>query len=172
MIKSDKQLVYSKEWVEKFAHANHKVAANEEKRHLDPDGWQLIQDSNDALRSKLLTEIKEYEALIAHNPDKPIVLSIENLDYLPDLLIKARIAFKITHKELAAFVKLTEKEIESFESQDYQNASFLDFTTLMDALGIKLINGKFVAHLDNFYKEKLINLRVESHLDDNIKAAS
>jgi hypothetical protein len=64
MIKDDKQLANSLEWVEKFAEANRKLKANEEKRLKDPDGWQLIQDSNNALRQKLLDEITEYEELV------------------------------------------------------------------------------------------------------------
>ena len=172
MIKDDLQLAYSQEWASKFASANCKLQANEEKRQKDPDGWQLIQDSNDALRQKLLYEIAEYEALVAHDPDKPIVLEIENLDYLSDLLIKARIAFKITHLELAAFCQKTKEEIKSFEDKDYQNASFLDFMTALDALGIKLVNGKFVAQLDDFYKEKLIAMRYCENVDTSFKAAS
>ena len=175
MIKDDKQLAYSKEWAEKFAEANRKLRANEEQRLKDPDGWQLIQDSNDALRQKLLDEIIEYEELVAHDPEQPIVLSIENLDYLPDLLIKARIAMKLTHKELAVFCQLTEEEIKSFENNNYHNASFLDFATALDVLGITLINGKFVAKMEDFYKQRLINLRRNSYLDSDmsgIKTAS
>lgn len=35
MIKDDKQLAYSQEWAEKFAEANRKLRANEEKRLRD-----------------------------------------------------------------------------------------------------------------------------------------
>jgi hypothetical protein len=45
------------------------------------------------------------------------VLSIENLDYLPDLLIKARIAMKLTQKELATFCQRTEEEIKEVGSR-------------------------------------------------------
>lgn len=168
MIKNDLQLAYSKEWASKFEEANRKIKSNKEKRHSDPDGWQLIQESNDALRLKLVAEITEYEALVAHDPDKPIVLEIENLDYLPDLLIKARIAFKMTYKELAAFLRRTEEEVKAFESKNYHNASYLDFANVMDAFGIKLIDGKFVAQIPDFYREKLISMRSESNLDINI----
>ncbi|KYC40071.1 hypothetical protein WA1_29390 [Scytonema hofmannii PCC 7110] len=168
MIKTDKELAYSKEWAEKFAEANRKIKANEEKRLNDPDGWQLSQDSNDALRKKLLDEITEYEALVAHDPEQPIMLEIENLDYLPDLLIKARIAMKLTQKELAVFCQRTEEEIKSFEDKNYHNASFLDFANAIDVLGIKLVKGKFVAEMDDFYKQRLMNIRRESHLDSDM----
>lgn len=114
MIKDDFELSYSKELVLKFEEANRKIKANEENGRLDPDGWQMMQESNDALRSKIIAEIVEYEALVAHDPDKPVVLGIENLGYLSDLLIKARIAFKITHKELASFLRCTEEQTVAF----------------------------------------------------------
>lgn len=166
MIKNDLQLAYSKESALKFEEANRKIKLNEEKRRSDPDGWQLIQESNDALRLKLVAEITEYEVLVAHDPNKPIVLEIENLDYLPDLLIKARIAFKMTHKELAAFLKRTEEEVKAFESKNYHNASYLDFANAMDVFGIKVSDvNQFIAFIPDFYREKLINMRRESKLD-------
>lgn len=54
MIKDDKQLTYTKELAIKFEEANQKLKANEEKRRLDLDGWQLIQDSKGAWRQKLI----------------------------------------------------------------------------------------------------------------------
>jgi hypothetical protein len=175
MIKDDKELAYSKEWVKKFTEANRKIKANKEKQLIDPDGWQLSQESNNALRQKILDEITEYEALVAHDPEQPILLEIENLDYLPDLLIKARIAMKLTQRELAVFCQRTEEEIKSFEDKKYHNASFLDFTNAIDVLGIKLVNGNFVAEMDNFYKQRLIDIRREFHVSkdlSDIKAAS
>jgi selenocysteine lyase/cysteine desulfurase len=89
MIKDNNQLAYTKELASKFEDANQKLRVNEEKQHLDPDGWQLIQNSNEALRQKLISEIKEYEALIAHHPSQPLVLEIDDINYLPDAVITA-----------------------------------------------------------------------------------
>lgn len=173
MIKNDSQLAYSYEWVSKFEDANSKIRANSERKRLDPDGWQLIQESNDALRLKIVAEIIEYEALVAHDPSKPIVLEIENLDYLSDLLIKARIAFKVSHKELAILLKCTEEKAEAFEHEDYQNASYVDVLAAMNVFGIKLVDGKFTAEIDDYYKERLMNIRSEPiNIDVNMKKAS
>lgn len=169
MIKDDKQLAYTKEWAAKFEEANRKLKANEEKRRLDPAGWQLIQDSNQALRQKLISEVEEYEALEAHNPTQPLVLEIDDINYLPDVIIKARIALKLTQQELAILSDHTEEEIKAFEEKNYHNASFLDFLAVSNALGIKIENGKFIAHLDDFYQQELINIRsqVTSHTNLN-----
>lgn len=173
MIKNDSQLEYSFEWVSKFEEANSKIRANSERKRLDPVGWQLIQESNDALRLKIVAEVVEYEALVAHDPDKPIVLEIESLDALSDLLIKARIAFKITHKELAVFLRCTEQQVEAFENEDYQNATYVDFLTAMDVFGLKLAEGKFVAKLEDYYKKRLMEIRSEPiNINVNMKKAS
>lgn len=172
MIKNDKQLKYSKEWAEKFEKTNRQLFLNEEKRLKDPEGWQLIQDSNNSLRSSLVDEIEEYEALIAHNEDKPIVLQVESMNKLSDLLIKARIAFKITQQELAALCDFTTEQIQLFEDKDYQNASYLDFLAVANALGVEIVDSKFVAELDDFFKQKLANIRLKNHLDNDMKAAS
>ncbi|HCF27681.1 MAG TPA: hypothetical protein DEV81_10905 [Cyanobacteria bacterium UBA11049] len=172
MIKDDKQLAYSKEWAEKFASANRKIKANEEKRLKDPDGWQLIQDSNDALRQKLVDEIVEYEMLAAHNPNEPITLQVECMNKITDLLIKARIAFKITKKELAALCERSEEQIKLFEDKDYQNATFLDFLAVSDALGVEIIDGKFIAKMDEFYLKRLEAMRSSENMDAGLKAAS
>lgn len=172
MIKNDKQLAYSKEWADKFAEANRKITFNSEKRHLDPDGWQLSQDSNDALRQKLVAEIEEYEALVAHDPSQPLVLEIEDMNYLSDLLIKARIAFKLTQHELAILSDHTFDQIQAFEDKNYHNASFLDFLAVSNALGIKIIDGKFVAQLDDFYQQELMDIRQSEMANINTMTAS
>ena len=172
MIKNDKQLKYSKEWAEKFEKANRKLSLDKEKRLFDPEGWQLQQDSNNSLRESIVDEIEEYEALIAHNPNNKIVLQINCMDELSDLLIKARIAFKITQQELAALCDFNTEQMQLFEDKDYQNASYLDFLAVANALGVEIVDGKFVAELDNFFKQKLANIRLQNHLDDDMKAAS
>ncbi|MBD2775754.1 hypothetical protein [Iningainema tapete] len=172
MIKNYLQYEYSKEWAKKFDETNRKLHANEEKRLKDPEGWQLLQDSNEALRQSLLDEISEYEILVAHNPNEPITLTANSMNKLSDLLIKARIAFKITSDELAALRDRTKQQIKSFEDKDYQNASFLDFLAVSDALGIKILEGRFVAELDDFYKEHLAAVRQTENVNTTFKAAS
>lgn len=43
----------------------------------------------------------------------------------------------------------------------------------MDALGIKLVDGKFVAQLEDYYKERLIGMRSQPvNLDMDMRKAS
>ncbi|MDF5732846.1 MAG: hypothetical protein PUP92_33845, partial [Rhizonema sp. PD38] len=91
---------------------------------------------------------------------------------LSDILIKARIAFKINLYELAVLCDRTEEQIKSFEDKDYQNASFVDFLAVSDALGIKIQEDKFVAELDGFYKEHLATIRQTENVSTTFKVAS
>lgn len=64
------------------------------------------------------------------------MLKVQCMNKISQLLIKAIIAFKITQKELGALCNRTEEQIKSFEDKDYQNASFIDFLAVRDALGV------------------------------------
>ncbi|MUH00860.1 hypothetical protein F7734_54770 [Scytonema sp. UIC 10036] len=130
----------------------------------------MSQDSNNALRQKLIDEIVEYETLVTHPPTNPLVLEISDMNDLPNLLIKARIAFKLTQQELAVLSDRTPAQIKAFEEKNYHNASFLDFLTISKVLGIQIINGEFVAQIDDFYKQELMNVRQEANLDISMKA--
>lgn len=94
------------------------------------------------------------------------------MNKLSDLLIKARIAFKVTQKELAYLCDLTEEQIKIYEDKDYQHASYLDFQAITDALGIRIIDGKFVAQMHSFYLKKLNKMRKFENVNIDMQAAS
>lgn len=159
MIKNEHQYQITQSWAEKFERAIASLRQNEEKKKKDPDGWQLLQDSYQSQLNALLEEMTEYETLTAHDPNQPIVLKIDDINKLSDLLIKARIALKISQKELAFLCDRTEEQINSYEDKDYQNASFVDFLTVSDALGIQIQDTSFFAELYDFYKDRLAAIR-------------
>lgn len=121
-------------------------------------------------REDLQEPIAEYEALIAHNINEPITLKVECMNKISQLLIKARIAFKITQKELASLCNRTEEQIKFFEDKDYQNASFIDFLAVRDALGVEIVNDKFIAKIDDFYLEHLAAMRQTENIKEEVKA--
>ena len=155
MIKNEHQYQVTKSWVEKFSTAIASLRQNEEKKNKDPEGWQLLQDSYQSQMKSLEDEIAEYEALIAHDPNQRVVLKVNDFNQISDLLIKARIALNISQEELAYLCDRTEEQIQNYEDKDYQNASFIDFLAVSDALGIQMQDGNFLAQLNEFYKERL-----------------
>ena len=171
MIKNDLEYDVTLSWVNGMERAIAMLERDEEKKNNDPDVWQIHYDGVTSQRQDLQEQVTEYEALIAHNPNNKIVLQIDCMDELSDLLIKARIAFKITQEELAYLCDFATEQIKLFEDKDYQNASYLDFLAVANALGVEIVDGKFVAELDDFFKQKLAKIRIQNHLDDDYKAA-
>ena len=172
MIKNDLEYNVTLSWINKMGRAIAMLERDEEKKNNDPDTWQIHYDGVTSQRQDLQEQVTEYEALIAHNPNQPIVLQINCMDELSDLLIKARIAFKITQQELATLCDFTTEQIQLFENKDYQNASFVDFLAVANALGVEIVDDKFVANLDDFFRHKLAHIRLQNHLNGDMKAAS
>ncbi len=164
MIKNERQYRVSQDWADKFERSIVSLRQNEEKKKNDPDGWQLLQDSYQNQLNTLRQEIAEYETITNHDPKELVNLTIADIEEISDILVQARIALKISQKELADLSGLTESEIKSYEENDYQNARFLDAISVSNALGIKIKKCDCVAELSDFYQERLAEIREESFL--------
>lgn len=158
MIKNEHEYGVTKSWAEKFSKAIASLHQNEEKKTNDPDGWQLLQDSYQSQLEVLQSEIVEYEALKAHDLESPLTLKTSDLTIdkaIVQILIQARIAAKISPKELAGVTGISEDKIKEYEDRNYQNASFIDVIEVAEALGIKLRSGVFVSYVDDLIKSQL-----------------
>ncbi len=166
MIKNEHQLAVSKSWVEKFQQAILNLHQNEEKRFNDPEDWQLQIDSYYAHVKNLQEEIVEYESLKEHNPEKPLVLQNVNLsvDEIGEILVKVRIAKKITEQELAEVTGLTEAEIKDYEKEDYQNATFDNVIEVAEALGVKLQHCIVVSEISDFVNQEIEEVRLNKSM--------
>ncbi|MBA3921386.1 MAG: helix-turn-helix transcriptional regulator [Nostocaceae cyanobacterium] len=175
MNKNSHQLMVTKSWVEKFQQAIVSLHENEDKKQKDAEEWQIIIDSYYAQIKNLQAQIAEYEYLLDHNPEKRLVLSATNvsLDEIGEVLIKVRIANKVTEKELAALTQLTEKQIKEYENKDYHNAKFEDILEVADALGIKFEHFVMASENNGFVRKEILKLRQQpGQLDADIKAVS
>jgi Helix-turn-helix len=171
MIKDEQQYQVTKSWVEKFQQAIISLHLNEEKKQNDPEGWKLIIDSYFAQIKNLLDEIAEYDSLVDHKPEERLVLPASNirLSQVGSILVKVRIAKKISHSELAALTKITTEQIKKYENNDYQNANFYDVIEVAEALGIKLQNCSVESKIDDFIAEEIMKLRQAQHAGKSIK---
>ena len=48
----------------------------------------------------------------------------------------------------------------------------MDFLAVSDALGVEIIDGKFLAKMDEFYLKRLEAMRSSENMDAGLKAAS
>lgn len=101
MIKNEKEYSYSKECVQKFEYSISVIEKNEAWKERDPESWQSDIDVKKSHLMALKKEINKYQTLISCENKQPIRIKVENFNKLPDTLIKARIAAKMSHKELA-----------------------------------------------------------------------
>lgn len=156
MIKNEKELAIAKQQVELIASGNR----------------SLMQDSDLVLLQKLQAKIAEYEALVAHNPENPILLELESAEQISDLPIKASIAFKITSQELAKICS-DETELQAQNNRENNTDYASELFRVMKILGVQLIDDLFfVAQMSNELKQKLQFLRMGKGLHSIIQEAA
>lgn len=101
---------------------------------------ESIQSHLDTFRA----EIAEYERLVECDRTQDLKIEVDSILELPRVLIKARIAAKMTQKELADRLGLEENRIKQYEDSDYQCASLVEIIDITEALAIELKTASFV----------------------------
>ena len=139
MIKNEQQYQNTKEWLQRFEQSVAEFDSNKDLQ-TDPKRWQLHRDSYQSQVDELKAEIVEYERLINCDNTQPITVKIESLNKLPEALIKARIAAKISFYELAEILGIDEQRVKEYEDTDYQCASFVEILEVATALGMEFEN--------------------------------
>ncbi len=148
MIKNEFQYQVTQDWVKKFKGAIAAADRDEERKKNDRERWQINRDVLQVHLDGLLEEIAEYEMLLAHNPRQPLTLKIDEFKRIPQLLIKARIAAKLSEKELGDLAQMSEDKIRFYEEKEYESASFYEVSAVIFALGLRIINGEVLLPLD------------------------
>jgi ribosome-binding protein aMBF1 (putative translation factor) len=149
MIRDDQHYRNIQSWVEKFEQTLLQLEKNENERAKnDPQLRELYINEVQRKLDDLREEMREYETLTTHDSRTPLVLLLDDINSLPEILIKARIAAKLSQKELADLAGLSEAQIQEYEDKDYETASFLDVMAVFDALDIKIQHCEFLLPLD------------------------
>jgi hypothetical protein len=139
MIKNDQQYQNTKEWLQRFEKSVAEFDSNEDLK-ADPKRWKLHRDSYQSQVDELKAEIAEYERLINCDNTQPITVTVESLNKLPEALIRARIAAKMSLFELAEILEIDEQRVKEYEDTDYQCASFVELLEVATALGVEFEN--------------------------------
>ncbi len=156
MIKDEKQYEYAQEWIEKFKGSIATYDQDKERKKNDPVGWQMNRDALQSHFNALEEEVEEYERLISWDRKEPIRIKVDSLIQLPSALIKARIAAKLTYKELASRLDIDEEKIKRYEETDYQYASFLELLEVSEVLAIELEMAAFAINFTELeYRKKI-----------------
>lgn len=140
MILNDFEYQCTKERTEGFERALAMLKSpDNETRHKKPLLWKLHLDSVYSFLDDFTQQMREYESLTNWPSGNPIVFEIAELDdNIGRLLIKARLAAKISQKELADRLGIEEKVLQKYEDRDYQEVALVRVIEVMQALGIKI----------------------------------
>jgi hypothetical protein len=137
MIKDDLEYEVSQEWVTKFKKSI--AAMDKDEAAIQQDYTRYSQNQSAILGhiEQLEAEIAEYETLINCTKNEPITIKVDSFCKLPDALIKARIAAKLTIDELAALLGIESARVIEYEKTDYQCASFVEILEVTAVLGVE-----------------------------------
>jgi HTH-type transcriptional regulator/antitoxin HigA len=98
----------------------------------------LAKAELDALRSEyenLSMQLHEYEALKSGTVE---ILKASNLEELPSILIRARIARGLSQRQLAEAIGLKEQQIQRYEAEEYASANLPRLAEVAKALGLNI----------------------------------
>ena len=137
MIKDELEYEVSKEWVEKFNKTIAAMERDEEAKKKDFLRWESGRSVIQCHLDQLHEEIAEYERLINCDKSQPIEIVVETLNKLPEALIKARMAAKMSEEELAEILDIDPERIKEYEKKKYQNASLTEILDISLALGLE-----------------------------------
>jgi DNA-binding XRE family transcriptional regulator len=135
MIANQREYRITKSWLARF---ERELVANDT-RQLGPDEHpDMRQVVHDAIASEiqaLRRQVDHYEQLRdGHITGRELT----SLRELPTALIEARIATRLTQRQLAERIGVAEQQIQRWEANDYQGVNLDRLQSVADALGIEI----------------------------------
>jgi HTH-type transcriptional regulator/antitoxin HigA len=135
MIKNEREYKISKSWVGKFEASLEAAKARKPKDKNDAERLKVRIAGIESQVEDLKEDLAAYEAL---KEGKTQTFVAHTLSELPKVLIKARVARGLTHKELAEKLGVSEKQVQRDEANTYATAGFNRLIGVADTLGVKL----------------------------------
>jgi transcriptional regulator with XRE-family HTH domain len=143
MITNERQLQIARRDIERFQSA---LAGEMAEAGIDPLILQAQHDAAEAQLRELQSDVDDYLRLKSGDVR---TFRIADLSELPRALISCRIASGMTQKDLADRLSLKEQQIQRYETQDYQGASFARIADVADAVGVEVPSELRLASVDS-----------------------
>jgi len=141
MITNEKQYRITRARLGEFAEALANAQAELSNSSLHPKLAQAQCDGLLSVVEELQEQISEYESLRAAK--LPVIRST-SFDQFGSALIKARIAAGLSQRALADRLGIKEQQIQRYEADGYQSASFRRLNEVADAIGVRVENNVLV----------------------------
>ncbi len=103
--------------------------------NIDPGMPQLMHDAIASWIETLREQIDHYEKLRDGHITSREITSLHDL---PTTLVEARIAGKLTQRQLAARIGVAEQQIQRWEANHYSGVNLDRLQSIIDALGIQM----------------------------------
>ena len=134
MIKNNKQYKVSINALAEMKQGLEDLRSNSDQISLSPNMKKAQEGALKGIIEDLEAQIKEYTQL---KNDDWEVIEINNINLLPQLLIKIRIIRGLSQKELANKIGIAEQQIQRYEARDYESASLSRILEVAYALDIR-----------------------------------
>ncbi len=135
MITNQREYRITKSWLARF---EKELVANETRElspREDPSMRQVVHDAIASEIETLRRQIDHYEQLRnGHITSREIT----SLRELPSALIEARIAARLTQRQLAERIGVAEQQIQRWEANDYSGVNLDRLQSIADALGVQI----------------------------------
>ena len=138
MIKTDKQLKATRELVKEFQQVIAKAESGRGPSAMKPEARKGYVTGLRSQCQQLTTEIERYERLKEGDLS---LITVGSLDDLPRSLIETRIARGKSQSELARELGVVPQQVQRWEADDYQSASFPMLCEIARLLGVNLSRG-------------------------------
>ena len=133
MITNERQYRITKNWLERFAQA--RAGVDTHASSLQPRAAQALRDQYDSQLEEFRQDIADYESL---RRGEITVLELHSLGELPEALIRARTAAKLSQQDLAIRLGLKKQQVQRYEATRYANVSLARIQAVAEALGLTI----------------------------------
>jgi DNA-binding transcriptional regulator YiaG len=135
MITNERQYRIANAQLERFEEALEAQGA-EPTPDVDPRIHQAMQDATASERDELRAQLERYDDLRSGRVAQRTLTSIREL---PIALIEARIASRLTQRELAEQLGVPEQQVQRWEANGYTGVSIERVQEIADALNLEVL---------------------------------
>jgi DNA-binding transcriptional regulator YiaG len=136
MITHECQYRITKAELRRFEEALAAQAATGPSPNVHPRIHQALMDATASERDELRAQLARYEDL---RSGRVAQRTLHSLRELPVALIEARIAARLTQRELAERLGVPEQQVQRWEANEYAGVGVDRLQTIADALGVQVL---------------------------------
>lgn len=133
MIKNLNELKATQQKLTEFQNSLKKL--DEYNGDIDSIQVQIQKDSIKSFIEEFENEIREFENL---KRGDACYISLNDIHKLHEVLIKARIAFRMSQEELAKKIGTSQQQLQRWESGNYESITWSTMLDVIDTLGINI----------------------------------